>query len=777
MATFGSTMSKQPEVTILLAEDEEAILYGVADLLECAADRYTITTYKATNGREALQLLQEITPDLIISDWQMPKMDGDEFLRTVRQNPAWIHIPFIFLTAKVSHQDIFHGRLVGVELYITKPFESQELLDLVQMLLDKTLLQQKKRRQASEEMKRKMLHLLQHEFRTPLTYVTAYYELLVMSYDETANSQELQEFLHGIQSGSRRMSKLIQDLLMALELRTGEMAAQLQKEARPIDDLAVLLNSVVEEYRPSAFNSKVEIKMAIPPRLPRLLGDPVLLRDLFSRLVDNGVKFSAKKGKGTVTISAETTPKNLIIQIADDGIGFPASIAPQLFELFHQHNREHWEQQGPGVGLTIAKGIAEMHGGQLRAMGQEGVGATFTVELPIYQLNAPSPLVLTSITHAKRATLLVVEDDALLLEATLELLLLEEEPYQYDLLSAMNGEEAIAILEKQLPDLILSDITMPRMDGYQLLKRIRETPAWSLLPFIFLSGQNRHKEIVKARLAGADDYITKPYDPLELRKLLETRLNRHFQSQETTQNDFEVVRRHILLAIESGFANSLSKVSDHAGLIQEQLTRSETIGDLKRFLEGIQEGSNTLSHLVDNFTTIVELRTGAAQTAYELRLRSVEYMGAMMQEVCEAERSKWRNEHGKSADVPHDYAVSFTIPAIKCDPQAICKTFERAYNFIRTHSDKIDSARLFISAESTPTHHVFKIKTTASTLTSAEHEQITQFLNGADETTLTIETGMLDLTIAKEYLLLHKGELRSEYDKNSHTLIALLPAS
>lgn len=132
---------------------------------------------------------------------------------------------------------------------------------------------------------------------------------------------------------------------------------------------------------------------------------------------------------------------------------------------------------------------------------------------------------------------------------------------------------------------------------------------------------------------------------------------------------------------------------------------------------------------------------------------------------------------GKSADVPHDYAVSFTIPAIKCDPQAICKTFERAYNFIRTHSDKIDSARLFISAESTPTHHVFKIKTTASTLTSAEHEQITQFLNGADKTTLTIETGMLDLTIAKEYLLLHKGELRSEYDKNSHTLIALLPAS
>lgn len=189
-------------------------------------------------------------------------------------------------------------------------------------------------------------------------------------------------------------------------------------------------------------------------------------------------------------------------------------------------------------------------------MGQEGVRRIFTVELPIYQLNAPSPLVLTSITHAKRATLLVVEDDALLLEATLELLLLEEEPYQYDLLSAMNGEEAIAILEKQLPDLILSNITMPRMDGYQLLKRIRETPAWSLLPFIFLSGQNRHKEIVKARLAGADDYITNPYDPLELRKLLETRLNRHFQSQETTQNDFEVVRRHILLAIESGFANS-----------------------------------------------------------------------------------------------------------------------------------------------------------------------------------------------------------------------------
>ena len=121
--------------TILLVEDDQALLDGIADLLEISDIGYAIDIMKATNGFMGLEAIKGRVPDLIISDIMMPRMGGFEFLEQLRKKPEWVHIPVIFLTAKGTTGDILKGRLSGAELYITKPYESDELLQLVKSQL------------------------------------------------------------------------------------------------------------------------------------------------------------------------------------------------------------------------------------------------------------------------------------------------------------------------------------------------------------------------------------------------------------------------------------------------------------------------------------------------------------------------------------------------------------------------------------------------------------------------------------------------------------------
>lgn len=217
--------------TILLVEDESALLTGIADLLQLAGLPYEIRVLTAANGQAGLRLMQEETPDLIISDIMMPRMDGYEFLAEVRRRPSWVHIPFIFLTAKAKRDDLLQGRRMGAELYITKPFATAELLELVESQLDRTFELRRVREEKLAALKRDILQLLSHEFRTPLTYVTAYYEMLADSLTDFQETDHLEEYLRGIQAGSLRLSRLVQDLIRVMEIRTGRRRRRLP--ARP----------------------------------------------------------------------------------------------------------------------------------------------------------------------------------------------------------------------------------------------------------------------------------------------------------------------------------------------------------------------------------------------------------------------------------------------------------------------------------------------------------------------------------------------------------------
>jgi two-component system sensor histidine kinase/response regulator len=364
---------------ILVVEDDLALLEGVSELLKLSD--YGVLT--ATNGVEALEILKDNRPDLIVSDIMMPEMDGYAFHEAVRERPDMYTIPFIFLTARGEKRDIRRGKASGVDDYITKPFDDEDLLVAVESKLARWAGLQKQRDEEIEDVKHRILLTLSHEFRTPLTYIINYSDML-NSTDPMASKEEFQEFMDGIRRGARRLNKLVEDFLMLVELETEEAREAYLYRRQEFDDTSAWLRVVVRRFQADAEAQGMDFLMDIPDGLPTIVGDEIYLTDAIGRLVENAIKFSREESQW-VKVSASQQDEYLRIDVQDQGIGVSPESVDTLFDLFHQLNREELEQQGTGAGLAICKGIVDIHGGEVKLESVQGEGSTFTIMIPIRQ--------------------------------------------------------------------------------------------------------------------------------------------------------------------------------------------------------------------------------------------------------------------------------------------------------------------------------------------------------------------------------------------------------
>ncbi|MGD2058014.1 MAG: response regulator [Anaerolineales bacterium] len=364
------------EPLILVVEDDLALLEGVGELLKLS--NYQVIT--ATNGLEALALLDEYKPDLIVSDIMMPEMDGYAFHAAVRERPDMFTVPFIFLTARGEKRDIRKGKASGVDDYITKPFDDEDLLVAVESKLKRWAGIQKRRDEEIEDVKHRILLTLSHEFRTPLTYIINYADMLKTT--SPADSQEeIQEFMDGIRRGAKRLNKLVEDFLVLVELETGEARDAYLYRRQEFDDTSAWLRVISRRFQADAEARGLELILDIPDELPTLVGDEVYLTDAIGRLIENAIKFSREESEW-VKVSASQSNGYLRIDIHDQGIGVAPENVDSLFDLFHQLNREEMEQQGTGAGLAICKGIVEIHEGKVALESVQGEGSVFTIMIP-----------------------------------------------------------------------------------------------------------------------------------------------------------------------------------------------------------------------------------------------------------------------------------------------------------------------------------------------------------------------------------------------------------
>ncbi|MBE2198184.1 MAG: response regulator [Anaerolinea sp.] len=660
--------------TILVVEDDRSMLDGIKDLLQLVDLGYGIEVLTAENGRFGLTAMSSVTPDLIVSDIMMPEMDGYEFLDNVRQNPAWIHIPVIFLSAKGSKQDIYRGKISGADLYITKPFSSAEFLELVKTQLDRTFHLRETRQQVMNNLKKDILQILNHEFRTPLTYVTAYYEMLADSMNRVGDSDNFYEYLRGIQVGCVRLTKLVEDFIQVIDIRMGELKTKFVANAQPVHNLDELVQLAIAANQDLINEYKIQIEFVALDEPLAVYGYAPGLQEVFSRLLNNALKFTyrRKKQHGQIRIVADHVDGTVRISFQDEGIGFPMHIRDRIFELFFQFNRGLFEQQGPGIGLTIAKAWVDLHGGIIDVISEEKKGSTFTVVLPAWIAGQKPAGLATDQRNSQAVTILVVEDDLHLLIGLEELLQIYNGKYQFNVLTAENGRVGLQILAQQRPDLIISDIMMPEIGGYEFLSQVRQNPDWVQIPFLFLTAKGERRDVHLGWRSGVDAYITKPYDSDELLALIVSQLDRHFRIQNIAAQNFEELKRSILDLITPDFRLPLSSVAEYSEKLAVDLHEVETDAQLKESLHGIQNGSVRLTRLVEDLIALAELKTGEAEMAFALRAQLVTNIGAFLYDAAQHHRLK-----AEACGVSMRFTLASNLPATFSDTSLLLTGLQR----------------------------------------------------------------------------------------------------
>lgn len=357
--------------TVLVVDDEEALLDITAEYLE--TDGYSVV--RARNGKIALEMLQSTIPDIIISDITMPEISGFELFEKVRAKSEFQNIPFIFLTGHSDIQHIMQGKELGIDDYITKPFDPNILLSTIKGKLKRRQEINNSMSHQIEEMKNQLLHLMFHEMRTPLTSILGATEVLSEG-KESLSQKDFTDFLEMLRSGSKRLNNMVEDFLLVVRLESGEIEREVEKEAVPIN-LQKIVEHICTADRETIERKKIHCTISVDDRLYMLSISAPHLENILSRLIDNACKFS--NDGGTVKVVSSVKPERVILSVSDNGIGIPTNKQAGLFQKFYQVNRESQEQQGPGLGLYIAKRLAEINGCELTFESTEGKGSTFTL--------------------------------------------------------------------------------------------------------------------------------------------------------------------------------------------------------------------------------------------------------------------------------------------------------------------------------------------------------------------------------------------------------------
>jgi signal transduction histidine kinase/ActR/RegA family two-component response regulator len=370
------------------------------------------------------------------------------------------------------------------------------------------------REREANRLKDEFLATLSHELRTPLNAILGWTKLLR---SEAVPPGDLDRALEKIERNAQVQTRLVEDLLEVSRITTGK----LRLEMRPVD-LAPLMATAIESIRPVAEARGVTIDRALAsPALPTM-GDPDRLQQVIWNLLSNAVKFTPSGG--SVRVTAARQGGEDVVAVADTGIGIEPAFLPSVFDTFRQADASSTRAHGGlGLGLSIVKHLVEMHGGTVRAdSGGSGKGATFTVRLPVRTpagADAGSALARPSIVERRLAgaTVVVVEDDTDTRELLTELL----EASGATVRTAASAVEAVAACVELRPLVLVSDIAMPGIDGYEMMRQLKavlgsEMPRISIAVTAFAGS----RDVERSSEAGFQRHITKPFDPASLVRLL-----------------------------------------------------------------------------------------------------------------------------------------------------------------------------------------------------------------------------------------------------------------
>jgi len=267
-----------------------------------------------------------------------------------------------------------------------------------------------------------------------------------------------------------------------------------------------------------------------------------------------------------------------------------------------------------------------------------------------------------------KTTILVVEDDLHLMEGIRDILQING----YDVLTATNGVAGLDVLKAQPapPDLIVSDIMMPRMDGYEFFNAVRSVESWVAIPFIFLTAKGEREDIKRGKRMGAEDYVVKPFDADDLLVAVSAKLNRKKQLDEVWQSEMSGIKHNILTILNHELRTPLTYVVAYADMLHRDADEL-SVDDMRTFLRGMNTGATRLRRMVENFILLVELETGEAQATFAWRCYLFNDFASLLVTV----RDKYL-EFAQERGVTLQVEVEDDLPAVKADHEYISAAME-----------------------------------------------------------------------------------------------------
>ncbi|GAB6194764.1 hybrid sensor histidine kinase/response regulator [Lysobacter xanthus] len=515
----GPDPAAETRLLLLLPTQRDCSL--TAELLE----REGITTQACASPTELEHELERGAGAVFVCEELLVCGAQAVLARAIARQPRWSDLPVLILAREGGDSRIAPDALaeLGNVMLMERPLRIAALGSNVRTALRARERQYQIRRQLddlaqardalAETARRKdqFLAMLGHELRNPLAPVRNALHLLMADGHLVDEDVELCGMM---KRQVDHMVRLVDDLIDVSRISRGTI--ELRRENL---DLAAVLGHAIEQSRPLVEAGGHALDIELPAEPLRVHADPVRLAQVFANLLNNAAKYAEPNGR--IVVRAERDRRQVRIRVRDHGIGIEPEMLPHVFELFTQGRREaHRAHDGLGIGLTLVRNIVDMHGGRVAAHSDgRGKGSEFVVVLPLAPANvraAPAPPARSASAGATRRVL-VVDDNADAAESmgmVLELLGLEHR-------IAYDGPTALEAVETFTPDVVLLDIGMPGMDGYEVARRLRGDPAKSALRLIALTGWSQPQDRERSRAAGFDHHLSKPVDIGALQSLLD----------------------------------------------------------------------------------------------------------------------------------------------------------------------------------------------------------------------------------------------------------------
>lgn len=482
------------------------------------------TVEAVADGRLALEAVRRQRPDLIVSDVMMPNMDGLELTRELRTDPITQRLPIILLSARTGDAATAEGLASGANDYVVKPFSARELIARVTVQLEIARSHERTREQdharlaqehlrkmaeAASQAKDDFLAVMGHELRNPLAPILSALQLMEKR-DEPGSLRERE--IIGRQA--KHLVVLVDELLDVSRIRSGKV--QLERQEIEIGEI---ISRATKLATPLMSQRKHRLVVEVDQPGVKVNADPVRLPQVIFNLLSNSAKFT--NPGGVIVLRAATEGGSMVIRVIDPGVGIEPALLPSVFEAFAQGEQASDRAVGGlGLGLAIAKGLVELHGGQIDVHSEgHGKGCEVVVRLPLPETSDstnPTERVVAPPPTAPGLRILVVDDNEDVASLLGELLELEG----HQVVVALDGFAALEARKTFAPQVALLDIGLPGMDGCELARRLRSYEPAAPVRLIAISGYTEQKDRLRSKEAGFDVHLAKPVEMSHLLELL-----------------------------------------------------------------------------------------------------------------------------------------------------------------------------------------------------------------------------------------------------------------